>query len=81
MQNHRTEHRMVVSRNAKVTCEDETILLAENQSIYTSLGTRYRLENPCMTWLQMVEVRSLSYLGEEDIVRFEDSYGHVFPIG
>jgi mannose-1-phosphate guanylyltransferase/mannose-6-phosphate isomerase len=65
----------VVSGTAKVTKGDETLLLSENQSTYIPLGTTHRLENPGRVDLEMVEVQSGSYLGEDDIVRFEDAYG------
>jgi len=75
MHHHRAEHWIVVTGTAKVTRGEETFLLSENQSTYISLGTIHRLENPGKTPLEMIEVQSGSYLGEDDIVRFEDSYG------
>ncbi|WAK03581.1 mannose-1-phosphate guanylyltransferase/mannose-6-phosphate isomerase [Methylobacter sp. YRD-M1] len=72
---HRAEHWVVVKGTALVTKDDETILLSENQSTYIPLGTVHCLENPGIIPLEMVEVQSGSYLGEDDIVRFEDSYG------
>jgi mannose-1-phosphate guanylyltransferase/mannose-6-phosphate isomerase len=75
MHHHRAEHWIVVSGTAKVTKGDETLLLSENQSTYIPLGTTHRLENPGRVDLEMVEVQSGSYLGEDDIVRFEDAYG------
>ena len=75
MHHHRAEHWIVVSGTANVTKGDETILLSENQSIYIPLGTVHRLENPGRVDLEMIEVQSGSYLGEDDIVRFEDVYG------
>jgi len=58
-----------------VTCGDETVLLSENQSTFIPLGTQHRLENPGRVPLEMIEVQSGAYLGEDDIVRFEDVYG------
>jgi mannose-1-phosphate guanylyltransferase/mannose-6-phosphate isomerase len=75
MHHHRAEHWIVVSGTAKVTKGDEVLLLSENQSTFIPLGTTHRLENPGRVELEMVEVQSGSYLGEDDIVRFEDVYG------
>ena len=75
MHHHRAEHWILVSGTAKVTRGDETILLAENQSTYIPLGVVHRLENPGRLPLELIEVQSGSYLGEDDIVRFEDVYG------
>ncbi len=75
MHHHRAEHWIVVKGTAKVTRGDETLLLSENQSTFIPLGTRHRLENPGRVPLEMIEVQSGSYLGEDDIVRFEDVYG------
>jgi mannose-1-phosphate guanylyltransferase/mannose-6-phosphate isomerase len=75
MHHHRAEHWVVVSGTAKVTRGDETILLSENESTYIPLGVRHRLENPGQIPLEIIEVQSGSYLGEDDIVRFEDNYG------
>jgi mannose-1-phosphate guanylyltransferase/mannose-6-phosphate isomerase len=72
---HRAEHWVVVSGTAKVTRGEETLLLAENESTYIPLGTVHRLENPGKIDLEIVEVQSGSYLGEDDIVRLEDNYG------
>ncbi len=72
---HRAEHWVVVRGTAKVTKGDETILLSENQSTYIPLGEIHALENPGMVPLELIEVQSGSYLGEDDIVRFEDKYG------
>ncbi|MBL2388226.1 mannose-1-phosphate guanylyltransferase/mannose-6-phosphate isomerase, partial [Klebsiella pneumoniae] len=60
---------------AKVVRGDETFLVSENQSTYIPLGVKHRLENPGIAALEMIEVQSGSYLGEDDIVRFEDTYG------
>jgi len=72
---HRAEHWIVVKGTALVTKADETILLTENESTYIPLGVVHCLENPGVIALEMVEVQSGSYLGEDDIVRFEDKYG------
>ena len=77
MHHHRAEHWIVVSGTAKVTLDDETILLSENQSTYIPIGVVHALENPGKLPLEMIEVQSGSYLGEDDIVRFEDKYGRV----
>ena len=75
MHHHRAEHWIVVSGTAKITRGDETFLLSENESTFIPLGTRHRLENPGRVPLEMIEVQSGAYLGEDDIVRFEDVYG------
>jgi mannose-1-phosphate guanylyltransferase/mannose-6-phosphate isomerase len=75
MHHHRAEHWVVVSGTARVTCGDKAFLLSENQSTFIPLGTTHRLENPGRVALEMIEVQSGSYLGEDDIVRFEDVYG------
>ena len=72
---HRAEHWVVVRGCAKVTRGKETILLSENQSTYIPLGEIHALENPGKIPLELIEVQSGSYLGEDDIVRFEDKYG------
>ena len=72
---HRAEHWIVVKGTAKVTCGEENFLLSENQSTYIPLGTMHRLENPGTIPLEMIEVQSGSYLGEDDIERFDDTYG------
>ena len=72
---HRAEHWVVVTGTAKVTKGSETILLSENQSTYIPLGEIHALENPGKVPLELIEVQSGSYLGEDDIVRFEDKYG------
>lgn len=77
MHHHRAEHWIVVSGTAKVTNGDQTILLTENQSTYIPIGTVHALENPGKVELELIEVQSGSYLGEDDIVRFEDRYGRV----
>lgn len=75
MHHHRAEHWIVVKGNARVTRGEEEILLTENQSTYIPLGVKHRLENPGKTDLELIEVQSGSYLGEDDIVRYEDTYG------
>ena len=74
MHHHRAEHWVVVKGTARVTKGDEVFMLTENQSTYIPLGTTHRLENPGNIPLEIVEVQSGSYLGEDDIVRFEDKY-------
>lgn len=74
MHHHRAEHWIVVSGTAKVTRGEESFLLTENQSTYIPLGEVHRLENPGKTPLEIIEVQSGSYLGEDDIVRFDDNY-------
>lgn len=74
MHHHRAEHWVVVSGTARVTCDDQVFLLTENQSTYLPVGARHRLENPGSIPLEIIEVQSGSYLGEDDIVRFEDVY-------
>ena len=75
MHHHRAEHWIVVSGTALVTKGEETLTLTENQSTYIPLGVKHRLANPGPTNLELIEVQSGSYLGEDDIVRFEDAYG------
>ena len=72
---HRAEHWVVVKGTAEVRCGDKTMLLSENQSTYIPLGEVHQLSNPGIVPLEMIEVQSGSYLGEDDIVRFEDDYG------
>jgi mannose-1-phosphate guanylyltransferase/mannose-6-phosphate isomerase len=72
---HRAEHWIVVKGTAEVTCGDKTVLLGENESTYIPLGEVHRLANPGKVPLEIIEVQSGSYLGEDDIVRFEDTYG------
>lgn len=74
MHHHRAEHWIVVRGTARVTRGDEVFILSENQSTYIPLGTTHRLENPGSIPLEMIEVQSGGYLGEDDIVRFEDKY-------
>lgn len=75
MHHHRAEHWIVVKGTAQVTCGERQFLLTENESTYIPLGQVHRLENPGRFDLEMIEVQSGSYLGEDDIVRFEDVYG------
>jgi len=72
---HRSEHWVVVKGTARITKGDEIFILTENQSTYIPLGVKHRLENPGKLPLEIIEVQSGSYLGEDDIVRFEDVYG------
>ncbi len=74
---HRAEHWIVVSGTAKVKNGSETYLVTENESTYIPIGQVHALENPGTLPLQMIEVQSGSYLGEDDIVRLEDVYGRV----
>lgn len=74
MHHHRAEHWVVVSGTAKVTKGEETFLLTEDQSSYVPVGVKHRLENPGAIPLEIIEVQSGSYTGEDDIVRFEDRY-------
>jgi mannose-1-phosphate guanylyltransferase/mannose-6-phosphate isomerase len=72
---HRAEHWVVVNGTAIVTRDDEVVMVRENESIYLPLGTVHRMENPGRIPLTLIEVQSGAYLGEDDIVRFEDTYG------
>ncbi|MBL1274713.1 MAG: mannose-1-phosphate guanylyltransferase/mannose-6-phosphate isomerase [Ectothiorhodospiraceae bacterium] len=75
MHHHRAEHWIVVKGTARVTCGEKEFLLSENQSTFIPIGEKHRLENPGSLPLEIIEVQSGSYLGEDDIVRFEDRYG------
>jgi mannose-1-phosphate guanylyltransferase/mannose-6-phosphate isomerase len=75
MHHHRAEHWIVVAGTARITRGEEEFLLEENQSTYIPVGVKHRIENPGMIPLEIIEVQSGSYLGEDDIVRFEDRYG------
>lgn len=75
MHHHRAEHWIVVSGTAKVTRGDETMMLSENQSTYIEIGMTHSLENPGVLPLEIIEIQTGSYLGEDDIVRFSDIYG------
>jgi mannose-1-phosphate guanylyltransferase/mannose-6-phosphate isomerase len=74
MHHHRAEHWVVVNGTARVTCGDTVSLLSENESTYIPIGMQHRLENPGKVPLDIIEVQSGSYLGEDDIVRFDDVY-------
>jgi mannose-1-phosphate guanylyltransferase/mannose-6-phosphate isomerase len=75
MHHHRAEHWIVVKGTAEITNGDQVLILNENQSTYIPQGQTHRLANPGKTPLEIIEVQSGSYLGEDDIVRFEDTYG------
>ena len=75
LHHHRAEHWVVVAGTARITRDEEEFLLEENQSTYIPVGVKHRIENPGMIPLEIIEVQSGSYLGEDDIVRFEDRYG------
>src|SRR5450631_1090874 len=75
MHHHRAEHWIVVQGTARITCDDKTFLLSENESTYIPIGATHRIENPGKLPLHIVEVQSGSYFGEDDIVRFDDNYG------
>jgi mannose-1-phosphate guanylyltransferase/mannose-6-phosphate isomerase len=75
MHHHRAEHWVVVQGTARITNGEQETLLTENQSTYIPIGATHRLENPGKTELTLIEVQSGAYLGEDDIVRFEDIYG------
>ena len=77
MHHHRSEHWIVVKGTAKVELDNNVDILAENQSIYIPLGSKHRLSNPGKIPLTLIEVQSGSYVGEDDIVRFEDKYGRI----
>ena len=72
---HRAEHWIVVQGTARVTIDDKAQLVSENQSIYIPLGARHKLENPGKVPMVLIEVQTGAYLGEDDIVRYEDGYG------
>jgi mannose-1-phosphate guanylyltransferase len=77
MHHHRAEHWIVVSGTASVTIGEQTQLVTENESVYIPIGEVHALENPGKIPLELIEVQSGSYLGEDDIVRFSDRYGRV----
>jgi len=79
MHHHRAEHWIVVHGTARVTRNDDVFIVSENESTFIPIGTKHRLENPGTIPLEMIEVQSGSYLGEDDIVRFEDQYGRSKP--
>ena len=74
MHHHRSEHWIVVSGTAKVTCGDREMILGSNQSTYVPQCTTHRLENPGVINLVLIEVQNGQYLGEDDIIRFSDDY-------
>jgi mannose-6-phosphate isomerase-like protein (cupin superfamily) len=74
LHHHRAEHWIVVQGTARVTVGDETRIVHENESTYIPIGTKHRLENPGKIDLELIEVQTGSYLGEDDIVRIEDDY-------
>lgn len=80
MHHHRAEHWVVVNGTARVTVADETRLLSENESVYIPIGATHRLENPGKMPLSIIEVQSGSYMGEDDIIRFDDVYGRVHKV-
>ncbi len=80
MHHHRSEHWVIVSGTAKVEIDEKVKVLSENQSIYIPLGSKHRLSNPGKIPLKLIEVQSGSYVGEDDIVRFEDFYGRTKDI-
>ena len=77
MHHHRSEHWVVVSGTANITVDTTTTLMSPNQSTYIPIGVRHRLENPGVTDLVLIEVQCGGYLGEDDIVRFSDTYGRI----
>jgi mannose-1-phosphate guanylyltransferase/mannose-6-phosphate isomerase len=77
LHHHRAEHWIVVEGTALVICDDREFLLQANESTFIPLGAKHRLENPGKTPLRLIEVQSGGYLGEDDIIRFEDTYGRV----
>jgi len=77
MHHHRAEHWVVVKGTAKIVCGEKEFIMTEDQSNYIPLGTLHRLENPGVIPLEIIEIQTGSYLGEDDIVRFDDHYGRV----
>ena len=75
LHHHRSEHWIVVQGTAKVTCGEKVFLMGESESTYIPLGEKHRLENTGKIPLELIEVQTGTYLGEDDIVRFEDRYG------
>jgi len=75
MQHHRVEHWVVVKGTAKVTIDGVGKLVSENESVYIPIGAVHALENPGRIPIELIEIQTGSYLGEDDIVRFEDRYG------
>ncbi len=79
MHHHRSEHWIVVSGTAKVTCGEREFIVNVNESTFIPMGTVHRLENPGLIPLIIIEVQSGEYLGEDDIVRFQDDYRRAAP--
>jgi len=79
MHHHRAEHWVVVSGTARVTVGDKILTVSENQSTYIPVGEKHRLENPGIIDLELIEIQTGPYLGEDDIVRFDDVYGRQNP--
>ena len=77
MHQHRSEHWIVVEGNAKVRVDEKVKLLSENESVYIPITAKHRLSNPGESPLILIEVQTGSYLGEDDIVRFDDIYGRI----
>lgn len=77
MHYHRAEHWVIVKGTARVTIADKTFILTEDQSTYIRLGNTHRLENAGRVPLELIEVQTGAYLGEDDIVRFSDAYGRI----
>ncbi|MBC52329.1 MAG: mannose-1-phosphate guanylyltransferase/mannose-6-phosphate isomerase [Gammaproteobacteria bacterium] len=77
MHQHRAEHWVVISGEATVTCDERVFTLTANQSTFLPLGCKHRLQNKSSEWIELIEVQTGDYLGEDDIVRFEDVYGRV----
>jgi mannose-1-phosphate guanylyltransferase len=77
MHHHRAEHWIVVSGTANVTIGDNTMIVSENESTYIPIGEVHALENPGKIPLELIEIQSGTYLGEDDIVRFSDRYGRI----
>ena len=77
MHHHRAEHWVVVSGTAKVTNGEKTFILSENESTYIPVGQVHALENPGKVSLEIIEIQTGTYLGEDDIVRLEDMYGRI----
>ena len=75
MHHHRSEHWVVVKGTAKVEIDSQISVLSENQSTYIPVGSKHRLSNPGKIPLTIIEIQNGAYLGEDDIIRFEDNYG------
>ena len=75
MHYHRSEHWTVISGTGKLTLDDKVVFFKENESTYIPIATKHRLENPGQIPLEIIEVQNGKYLGEDDIVRFDDVYG------